>query len=92
MESITPNNGNYIWYQTTGSLNGHLAERFSMGGVPTGSWSISAGNFGLDQPAFLIQGAAIVPEPGSYGLLGFGLAGLAASRYLRRKAGSASVT
>jgi PEP-CTERM motif len=84
MESITPASGSYNWYQTTGSLNGHVADRFSIGGVPTGSWSISAGGFGSDQPAFLIQGVAVVPEPSSYGLLGFGLAGLAFKKLFRR--------
>ena len=72
---VAPDNGCFEWnfsapWQLPGV--GNLAERWSSSGVPTGNWAISAGP-GSVQPAFVIQGTEVVPEPGCGVLFGLGL-------------------
>jgi hypothetical protein len=74
-EPIAPDNGCIEWnfsapWQSGGI--GHVAERWSSSGVPTGDWTIS-GPVGAIQPAFVIEGIEVVPEPGCQVLLGLGL-------------------
>jgi hypothetical protein len=74
-EPIAPDNGCINWnfsspWQLPGV--GNLAERWSSSGVPTGNWTISTG-IGSVQPAFVIKGMEVVPEPGCGVLFGLGL-------------------
>jgi hypothetical protein len=67
-EQTAPDDGCIEWnfsapWQSVGT--GHLAERWSSSGVPTGDWTIS-GPVGAVQPAFVIEGIEVVPEPSSY--------------------------
>lgn len=87
---IAQDNGCLGWFFSTPLTSyetGHLAERWSSDGVPTGAWTISWG-FGSVRPAFVIEGTA-VPEPNSYMLLSLGLIGFAIfGRLCRRTANS----
>jgi hypothetical protein len=76
---IVPDNGTLAWFLAYSTIYpgiGNVAERFSSGGLPSGTWAISSG-WGSVQPAFSIQGVAI-PEPEHYVLFGAVLAVLMA--------------
>ncbi len=68
---IVPDNGTLSWFLAYSTIYpgiGNEAERFSYGGLPSGTWAISSGG-GSVQPAFSILGVAI-PEPEHYSILG----------------------
>ncbi len=66
---------------------GYLAQRSYVNGVPTGDWTTSSGA-GSVQPAFLIEGIEVVPEPECRVLMIIGLAGFMICFCLRRNATS----
>jgi hypothetical protein len=84
---VAPDNGcidwNLAWSPFEHFGTGYVARRWSAAdGVPTGAWTTYTGS-GSVQPAFLIEGTAVIPEPKSYLLLG--LAGLMIHVWGRRK-------
>jgi len=84
---IAPDNGNLEWNVGWPPYNvgmGYVASRWSASGLPTGAWSISTGVSTI-QPAFVLEGAAVVPEPKSFMVFGIGLLGLIIRGCLCRK-------
>jgi len=85
-EPIAPDNGCINWNFSYSSIYpgiGYLASRWSSSGVPTGDWTISTGP-GSVQPAFIIEGMVVVPEPSSFALIALSFSGLIIRGCLRR--------